>query len=173
MPVTGTVGTTAAEAGQESAAATVAGSFAIQRFARTTEDAIAAVGTLSLTFTDQETNTARTVVTQAAMPLARSTDVATPPGSSEPSATSAAGTPSTTAPTTRACETLRLVLGSIGIAPLGVAVQIDRVNVDVTALPGVGERLSALLCDVTSQLAGTARPAELVTTLNALLDMIG
>jgi hypothetical protein len=160
VPVTGTVGTAVADAAQESAAGTAAGSFAIQRFARTTEDAVAAVGTLSLTFTDQETDTTRTVVTQAAMPLARSTDVATPTGAGEPS-------------TTRACETLRLVLGSIEIAPLGVAVQIDRVNVDVTALPGVGERLSALLCDVTSQLTGTARPAELVNTLNALLDVIG
>ena len=75
-----------ADAAQESAAATVAGSFAIQRFARTTEDAVAAVGTLSLTFTDQETNTARTVVTQAAMPLSRSTE-GEPPGSGEPPAT--------------------------------------------------------------------------------------
>ena len=65
------------------------------------------------------------------------------------------------------------MLGSIEIAPLGVAVQIDRVNLDVTAQPGLGERLSALLCDVTSQLTGTARPAELVNTLNALLDVIG
>ena len=176
VPVTGTPGRTAATAAdgrEESAAAAVNGSFAIQRFARTTEDAVAAVGTLTLTFTDRTTNAARTIVTQAAMPLTRSADIAAPAGSNQPSAGGAPVTSSATAPSTQACETLRLVLGSIDIAPLGVAVQIDRVDVDVTALPGVGERLGALLCDVTSQIAGTTPAAELVTALNALLDMLG
>jgi hypothetical protein len=165
VPVTGTLASAAApsaEAAQERAAGAVTGSFAIQRFARTTEDAVAAVGTLTLTFTDQTTSASRTIVTQAALPLTRSTEIATPAPSGEPAA-----------PATRACETLRLVLGSIEVAPLGVAVQIDRVNVDVTALPGLGERLSGLLCEVTSQITGTARPVDLVNTLNALLDLLG
>ena len=98
------------------------------------------------------------------MPLKRSTESGAPAGPTEPAAA---------APRTRTCATLRLVLGSIDIAPLGVAVQIDRAIVDITTLPGVGERLGALVCDVTSQIGGTARPAELLNTLNALLDTLG
>jgi hypothetical protein len=175
VPVTGTLGSTAASAAdapEQGGAAAVNGSFAIQRFARTTEGAVAAVGTLTLTITDETTSATRTIVTQAAMPLNRSTDTEAPEPS-EPSAGNGATTSSATAPTTRSCETLRLVLGPIDIAPLGVDVQIERAIVDVTTLPGAGERLGALLCDVTSQITGAARPAELVNTLNALLDMLG
>jgi hypothetical protein len=168
VPVTGTFGSTDAPAA-DSAATAVTGTFAIQRFARTAENTVAAVGTLTLTFTDTSTSATRTIITQAAMPLARSTDAPAP--ASAP----AADRPATSAlsPTTTACETLRLVLDSIAIAPLGVSLQIERVNVDLTATPGVGERLPALLCEVASQLEGTTAPAEVVNTLNTLLDMLG
>jgi hypothetical protein len=166
VPVTGTFGSTDAPAA-DSAATAVTGTFAIQRFARTAENTVAAVGTLTLTFTDTSTSATRTIITQAAMPLARSTDA--------PASAPAADRPATSAlsPTTTACETLRLVLDSIAIAPLGVSLQIERVNVDLTATPGVGERLPALLCEVASQLEGTTAPAEVVNTLNTLLDMLG
>ena len=49
LPVTGTVGTaTTAPEGEAAATPAVTGSFAIQRFARTIEDSVAAVGTLTL-----------------------------------------------------------------------------------------------------------------------------
>jgi hypothetical protein len=163
VPVAGALaGSGATTVDSAAAASTVTGTFAIQRFARTTEDAVAAVGTLTLTFTDTATDASRTIITQAAMPVARSTETA-----------SSAQSSAATTPSTQACETLRLVLDGIAIAPLGVAVQIERVSVDVTAMPGVGERLQALLCEVTSQIGGTAAPADLVSTLNALLDMLG
>lgn len=162
VPVTGTAGDAA-----------VNGTFAVQRFARTDENGIAAVGTLTLTFTDQTTTTSRTLVTQSAMPLARSLDVALPTEASEQIAASAAAAPATTIPSARACETLRLVLGAIDVAPLGLAVHVDQVTLDITAQPGLGERLGALLCEVTTELTGNAAPAQLVTTLNALLDVVG
>jgi hypothetical protein len=149
----------------EAGTSAVTGTFAIQRFARTTDDAVAAVGTLTLTVTDASTTSTRAIITQAAMPVARSTGIATP-------APAVTASPST-GPTTTACETVRLVLDAIEIAPMGVAVEIARVNVDVTALPGVGERLPTLLCEVANQISGTTAPAELVTTLNGLLDMLG
>jgi hypothetical protein len=166
VPVTGTLGTATAGTGggAEVAAETVNGTFAVQRFARTTEDAVAAVGTLTLTFTDQETKALRTIVTQAAMPVTRSAESTPGTGSNEPPATTS---------NARACQTLRLTLGPIEIAPIGVAVQIDRTTVDITALPGLGERLAEALCSATSQIGGAARPAELLSTLNALLDMLG
>jgi hypothetical protein len=166
VPITGTFGSADAPSA-DAAANAVTGTFAIQRFARTAENAVAAVGTLTLTFSDPSTSAARTIITQAAMPLARSTDTSAP--------APAADRPATTAisPTTMACETHRLVLDSIAIAPLGVSVQIERVNIDVTAMPGVGERLPAVLCEVASQLEGSTAPAEVVNSLNALLDMLG
>ena len=166
VPVTGTFGSIDAPAA-DAAANAVTGTFAIQRFARTAENAVAAVGTLTLTSTDPSTSATRTIITQAAMPLARSTD--------PPALASTADRPATSAlsPTTMACETLRLVLDSIVIAPLGVSLQIERVNADVTATPGVGDRLPALLCEVASQLEGPTAPADVVNTLNTLLDMLG
>ena len=92
VPVTGTLetsatpGTPTTPEGDATAAPTVAGTFAIQRFARTTEDAVAAVGTLTLTFTDPTTDAARTIITQVAMPLAKSGEITTP---TEPSPVSA------------------------------------------------------------------------------------
>jgi hypothetical protein len=148
----------------EAGTSAVTGTFAIQRFARTTDDAVAAVGTVTLTITDASTTSTRTIITQAAMPVARSTEIATP---------APAPTASTSTGPTTACETVRLVLDAIDIAPMGVAVEIERVNVDVTALPGVGERLPTLLCEVANQISGTTAPADLVNTLNSLLDMLG
>ena len=165
VPVTGTFGSTDAPAA-DTAANAVTGTFAIQRFARTAENAVAAVGTLTLTYSDPSTSATRTIITQAARPLARSTDA--------PSPTPAVDRPAASiSPIASACETLRLVLDTIAIAPLGVALQIERVNVDVTATPGMGERLPALLCEVAGQLAGATAPAEVVTALNTLLDTLG
>ncbi len=165
VPVTGTLA--GAEAETPEVANAASGTFAIQRFARTPDDAVAAVGTLTLTFTHKSTDSTRTIITQAAMPLARSVEGATP-------APAATGTTSTsTSPATPACEAVRLVLDAITITPLGVAVNIERANVDVTALPGTGERLASLVCELTSQINGTQAPAELVNSLNALLDMLG
>ncbi len=172
VPVTGTLETSATPAtpttpaGDATAAPTVAGTFAIQRFARTTEDAVAAVGTLTLTFTDPTTAAARTIITQVAMPLARSGET-TPP--TEPSPAGA----NRQAAATQPCETLSLVLGPIALNPLGVGVQLDETNVDLTVVQGAGQRLSGLLCHVTGLIGGTAAPAELVNTLNSLLDMLG
>ena len=104
MPVTGTVGTTpTAPEGEAAATLQVTGSFAIQRFARTTEDSVAAVGTLTLNLMDPATNAARTIVTQVALPLAKSGDTAIPAGT--------AGQPQPTGAT--ACGTLSMVLGPV------------------------------------------------------------
>ena len=87
------------------------GSFAIQRFARTTEDSVAAVGTLTLNLTDPATNAARTIITQAAMPLAKSGDTTIPGGT--------AGQPQPTGAT--ACGTLSMVLGPLELTLLGLS----------------------------------------------------
>jgi len=59
---------------------------------------------------------------------------------------------------TTACETLRLVLDAMAIAPLGDAVQIERVNVDVTATPGWAS--GCRRCCVRSRVRSKARPRQ-------------
>jgi len=160
VPVTATLGTAAtpttptAEDAASTPTPTVTGLFSIQRFARTTEEAVAAVGTLTLSFADPTSSAQRTIVTQVAMPLARSGDT-TPP------------------PTAGACETLSLVLGPLDLNLLTVDVHLEQANVDLTVVEGAGEQLGNLLCDATRLIDRAAAPAELVKTLNTLLDTIG
>jgi len=164
VPVTGTVGTApTAPEGEAAATPEVTGSFAIQRFARTTEDSVAAAGTLTLSLTDPATNAARTIITQVAMPVAKSGDTTVPTGT--------AGQPQPIGET--ACGTLSMVLGPLELTLLGLSFQLNEVNVDVAVVAGTGERLGNLLCEVTSLIDGSARPAELVNRLNTLLDTIG
>ena len=138
----------------------VTGSFSIQRFAPTTEDAVAAVGTLTLSLSTAEQDAPRTIVTQVAMTVARSGDTTTGPQASA-------------AATTQACQTLNLVLGPLDLPLLGLTVHLGQSNVALTVVPGAGERLGSLLCEVSEQIDGAARPADVVSTLNTLLDMIG
>jgi hypothetical protein len=178
VPVTGTLQTAATPgapatppaagtpSGAESAvsaAPTVDGTFAIQRFARTTEDAVAAVGTLTLTLVDPETAASRTVVTQVAMPLATSGETAPAPA---PASTRQAVT-------VRACETLTLALGPVALELPGAAVELAGANVDLTVVPGTGDRLGGVLCEVADLLDRSAPPAQLAATLNRLLDVLG
>jgi hypothetical protein len=173
IPITGRLGAvatpTAAE-GEADSTPSVTGSFSIQRFARTTEGAVAAVGTLTLSFTDPTSNAGRTIVTEVAMPLAKAA-----PGDRDNQPQPIGATPQASLSITpQACETLSLVLGSIELDLLGQAVQLDQVNVDFAAtMKGASAQLGTLLCDVTDLMERAAPPAELVQTLNRLLDTIG
>ena len=178
VPITGTLGTSAtpsptAPTGDAASKPALTGSFAIQSFAQTTEGAVAAVGTLTLSFTDPTSNAARTIVTQIAMPLAKSGDTATP-GDAAGKPQTIGATPQASAPAvTQACETLSLVLGGLDLDLLGLAIQLDAANVDFIVAQGAGGRLGTLLCDVSGLIDGAAPPAELVKAMNTLLDTIG
>jgi hypothetical protein len=97
------------------------------------------------------------------MPLAKSGDTAIPVGT--------AGQPPSTDATS--CGTLSIVLGPLELTLLGLPFRLDEVQVDFAVVAGTGERLGTLLCEVTSRVNGSARPAELVQSLNTLLDTIG
>jgi len=149
------------------------GSFSIRRFARTTDDGIAAIGTLTMSVTDTTTNAARTVVTELAMPIARSSDSGTSiPADTEPQTTSSTSLASPSA-TALPCETLRLVLGPLQLDLLGNAVQLNEANLDIIAVPGASGPLRSLLCDVAGLMEGAAPPAQIVRRLNTLLDTLG
>jgi hypothetical protein len=168
VPITGIVGASSSSTPSSSAVQSVVsasppltGSFTIQRFARTTENAVAAVGTLTASFVDPTSAASRTIVTQIAMPLSRS---ASTPG---------AQLPVSAATSAQACESLGLVLGGIDIRLLSLPVHLDNVTLDLTVVPGTGERFGTMICALAAQLDDTSRPADLVTTLNALLDLVG
>jgi hypothetical protein len=170
VPVTGTLGTAAPAkpTGAVEAAITpaVTGSFAIQRFARTTEGGVAAVGTLTLSFTDSASNKARTVITQGAMRLDRGDDTGTP-AKQQPGGVSPQASPPATA---QGCETTSLLLGGVALDLPGLAIKLDDANVDL--VPSAGEQQGTPLCDVAGLMTG-APPAELVKALNTLLDTMG
>jgi hypothetical protein len=77
------------------------------------------------------------------------------------------------ATTTQACESLALVLGAIDIRLLSLPVHLDNVTIDLTVVPGTGDRFGALLCTANAQLDDVSKPDAVVNTLNALLDLIG
>jgi hypothetical protein len=150
----------------------VTGTFSIRRFARTTNDAVAAVGTLTLSLTDPASNAVRTVVTELALPIARAGDPDAP--GAPPAQPSPIGpTPQALAAEASACETLSLVLGPLQFDVLGTAVQLNEANVDVIAVPGASERFKNRLCGLTALMEGAAPRAEVVRMLNRLLDTLG
>jgi hypothetical protein len=171
VPIAGTLGTaspaTPTAAVEADIAPAVTGSFAIQRFARTTDGGVAAVGTLTLSFTDPASNKARTVITQGTMPLDTGGDTGTPGEQPQPAgARSQASSPAIA----QGCETTSLMLGGVDLDLLGRAIKLDDANVDL--VPSASERQGTPLCDVSGLMDG-ARPAELVKALNSLLDMMG
>jgi hypothetical protein len=161
VPVTGTV----AAAAEQGSGSEVTGTLSIQRFART-ESAVAAVGTLTVSLTDPASGDARTVVTQVAVPLSRQ--------ASDSAAAEPLGQPSAIVPgAAQTCETLSLVLGPVDLDLRGVTVQLDRVVLDVTGVQTASDALPKLLCEIAGALDNAAQPAELVTLLNRLLDLLG
>ena len=149
VPVTGTA--TAVDGTLQ----TLTGTFTIQRFARAQEQ-IVAVGTLVGTLTSETPgSTARTFVTQLAMPLDNNTATAS----------------DVTALAT--CDILHLVLGPLDLNLLGLVVHLDQVVLDITAVTGAGNLLGNLLCAITGLLDGVGPLANIVALLNQLLGLLG
>ena len=68
------------------------------------------------------------------------------------------------------CPILSLTLGPINLNLLGLVVQLNQVVLTITAVPGAGNLLGNLLCQVASLLnSPTSTVAELVTLLNSIL----
>ena len=111
------------------------------------------------------------IVTQVAVPLAKSGDT-TAPGDDEQPQPVGRTAQRTASATAQACEPLSLVLGALDLDLLGLTFQLDQMQVDFTAMEGTSQRLGNALCEVSGLMDG-ARPVELVNSLNGLLDMIG
>ena len=70
------------------------------------------------------------------------------------------------------CDVLHLELGPLDLDLLGLVVHLDRVVLDITAVPGAGNLLGNLLCAITGLLDGS-NLGRLALLLNQLLDVLG
>jgi hypothetical protein len=163
VPVSGLVGPEGA-----TPSTPLTGTVAIQRFVRTSTG-IGAVGTLTASFVDPTTATARTIVTQVVVPVTLQPDQAQA-ASDELDAPDHG--PSATAQQA-ACSILHLVLGPLDLNLLGLRVQLNQVVLDITAVPGAGNLLGNLLCAITGLLDNTGQLSQLLSLLNQLLALLG
>jgi hypothetical protein len=80
-----------------------------------------------------------------------------------------------TAPITAAtgsCPILSLTLGPLHLDLLGLVIDLNQVNLNITAVPGAGNLLGNLLCDVANLLNGGGPLGNLSTLLNQLLGAL-
>ena len=64
---------------------------------------------------------------------------------------------------------LNLVLGPLHVDLLGLVINLNQVNLNITAIPGAGNLLGNLLCDIANLLNPPGALSDLVTALNQLL----
>jgi hypothetical protein len=90
--------------------------------------------------------------------------------------TSAASTANATNAPAVGCGILNLVLGPLNLNLLGLVVQLNQVNLVITAVPGAGNLLGNLLCSVANLLNGggalSGLLAEITTLLNSILALL-
>ena len=151
--------------GEATNGATFAGRYNVKRFVTTDSGRTKAVGTLKGTVTKKNGDTQR-VTKEGVRFLVR-------PAASSVTALPAA--PGTVAPAVVGCEVLDLVLGPLDLNLLGLQIHLDRVHLNITAVPGAGELLGNLLCAVaglldSSQLGNLG--AVLTNLLNAILGLL-
>jgi hypothetical protein len=70
------------------------------------------------------------------------------------------------------CQILNLVLGPLDLNLLGLRVQLNRVLLNITAVPGSGNLLGNLLCAVAHLLDGPGFLANVAALLNQILAII-
>jgi hypothetical protein len=70
------------------------------------------------------------------------------------------------------CQILNLVLGPLDLNLLGLTIHLNQVVLNITAVPGAGNLLGNLLCDVANLLNGGGAVSTLLTQLQTLLNQI-
>ena len=71
------------------------------------------------------------------------------------------------------CEILHLELGPLDLDVLGLVVHLDKVVLDLTAVPGAGNLLGNLLCSVTNLLNTGGALTQIANLLNQNLGLLG
>jgi hypothetical protein len=76
------------------------------------------------------------------------------------------------AATQASCEILHLELGPLDLNLLGLEVHLNRIVLDITAVPGAGNLLGNLLCAVANLLNGGGALSAIVDLLNRILQAL-
>jgi hypothetical protein len=71
------------------------------------------------------------------------------------------------------CQVLDLVLAPLDLDLLGLVVHLDRVHLNITAVPGAGNLLGNLLCAIVGLLDGAGTLAQIAALLNQILALLG
>ena len=159
--------TTSKVTGHTNKGATFAGKYKVIKFVDRNGH-LKAVGRLSGTLT-KKSGATKDFAGRVRMPVNMSATRAA-------NATSALPTTSSTASTSAvSCDVLHLVLGPLDLDLLGLVVHLDKVVLDITAVPGAGALLGNLLCAVVGLLDGTGiggLSGILTNLLNAILGIL-
>lgn len=121
-----------------------AGTFTLERFTGSGGE-LAAVGELTGTLTNTVTGVVQNVTQDVTLPIANAT-----------------GT----------CQILDLTLGPLDLDLLGLVVELDQVNLTITAESGPGNLLGNLLCGVAGLLDGNASSNVIANLLNRILSLL-
>jgi hypothetical protein len=130
-------------------AGTFAGTFTPKKFS-VVNGTLEATGPLTGTLTNADGSTVGTVDETATMPVNTAAAAADP----------------------ASCGILNLVLGPLNLNLLGLVVTLNQVHLNITAVPGVGNLLGNLLCDVANLLNGGGSLSEISTLLNEILALL-
>ena len=76
------------------------------------------------------------------------------------------------APAAVSCDILHLELGPLDLDLLGLVVHLDKVVLDLTAVPGAGNLLGNLLCAITNLLNGGGLLTQIADLLNQILSLL-
>jgi hypothetical protein len=72
----------------------------------------------------------------------------------------------------RTCEILNLELGPLDLDLLGLVIQLDRIDLEITAVGGPGNLLGNLLCAVVNLLNGGGPLQQIANLLNQILAIL-
>jgi len=147
--------------------ATFAGKYKVIRFVDSNGH-LKAVGRLSGTLT-KKSGATKDVAGRVRMPVNMAATRAANATSALPTTSSTVGT------SVVSCDILHLVLGPLDLDLLGLVVHLDKVVLDITAVPGAGALLGNLLCAVVGLLDGTGiggLSGILTNLLNAILGIL-
>src|SRR5436190_19825673 len=153
--------------GHTNKGATFAGKYHVTKFV-TRNGHLKAVGHLTGTLT-KKSGATKAVDGRLRMPVNMSATRAANTTSALPTTSSTAGTSAVS------CDVLHLVLGPLVLDLLGLVVHLDKVVLDITAVPGAGALLGNLLCAVVGLLDGTGiggLSGILTNLLNAILGIL-
>lgn len=142
-------------AGTTAGGDTFAGTFTLLKFATDGSGKLVAVGTVAGTLTDGSGKVVGTGMQTVAIPTAVN-----------PAGAEAAVVPGQV---TASCSILHLDLGPLTLNLLGLQVNLSRVVLDITAIPGAGNLLGNLLCGVANLLNN---PSGLAQLLNQILGIL-